>query len=186
MRKKYLTFQTNYVFNQADPDNNRFLPGAPDPNKTNTFNFSQNQPFMSYDIYTDWSYQLNWFLNYKRTFDRHDVDAVFVYEQAENGGYAAMARAENPITAIDQFLPIRKIVLFARRKVGSRTEPDSRISDVLTIISTAGTLLNFHSGMTEIRFFHSTNAGASFLRCRPHGESRKKNSLRESLLASMS
>src|SRR5690606_34646863 len=79
------------------------------------------------------------------------------------------------------FLPIRKIVLFARRKVGSRTEPDSRISDVLTIISTAGTLLNFHSGMTEIRFFHSTNAGASFLRCRPHGESRKKNSLRESL-----
>src|SRR5690606_28019305 len=103
MRKKYLTFQTNYVFNQADPDNNRFLPGAPDPNKTNTFNFSQNQPFMSYDINTDWSYQLNWFLNYKRTFDRHDVDAVFVYEQAESGGYAAMARAENPITAIDQF-----------------------------------------------------------------------------------
>lgn len=103
MRKKYLTFQTNYVFNQADPDGNRFLPAAPDPNKTNTFNFSQNQPFMSYDIMTDWSYQFNWFLNYQRTFNRHAVDAVFVYEQAEDGAYAAMARAENPLTAIDQF-----------------------------------------------------------------------------------
>lgn len=103
MRKKYLTFQTNYVFNQADPDGNRFLPAPPDPNKTNTFNFSQNQPFMSYELETMWSYQLNWFVNYQQTFDKHGVDALFVFEQAENGGYGALARAEDPLTAIDQF-----------------------------------------------------------------------------------
>ncbi len=101
-RKKYLTFQKNYIFNQADPDGNRFLPAAPDPNKTNTFTFSQNQPFLSYDISTDWGYQFNWFANYKRTFNRHNVDALFVFEQAENGGYAAFAKGENPLTEHDQ------------------------------------------------------------------------------------
>lgn len=103
MRKKYLTFQTNYVFNQADPDRNRFLPGPPDPNKTNTFNFSQNQPFMSYEMHNNWEYQFNWFLNYDKTFDKHSINALAVYEQSENGLYAAMARAENPITSVDQF-----------------------------------------------------------------------------------
>lgn len=102
MRKKYLTFQKNYVFNQADPDGNRFLPAPPDPNKTNTFTFSQNQPFLSYEITTDWSYQFNWFVNYSRTFNKHGIDALFVFEQAENGGYAAYARAENPLTSHDQ------------------------------------------------------------------------------------
>uniref|UniRef100_F4C2S1 TonB-dependent receptor n=1 Tax=Sphingobacterium sp. (strain 21) TaxID=743722 RepID=F4C2S1_SPHS2 len=102
MRKKYLTFQKNYVFNQADPDGNRFLPGPPDPNKTNTFTFSQNQPFMSYELTNDWSYQFNWFANYTRTFNKHSVDALFVFEQAENGGYASYARAENPLTSLDQ------------------------------------------------------------------------------------
>lgn len=103
MRKKFLTFQTNYVFNQADPDNNRFLPGAPDPNKTNTFNFSQNQPFMSYEMTNDWSYQLNWFLNYDKSFGVHNINALAVYEQSESGLYGAMARAESPISNVDQF-----------------------------------------------------------------------------------
>lgn len=102
MRKKYLTFQKNYVFNQADPDGNRFLPAAPDPNKYNTFTFSQNQPFLSYEINTEWSYQLNAFLNYNRTFGKHGTSAMVVYEQAELGGQSAFARAEDPITAHDQ------------------------------------------------------------------------------------
>lgn len=102
MRKKYLTFQKNYVFNQADPDGNRFIPGPPDPDKINIFTFSQNQPFMSYEITTGWNYQLNWFLNYNRTFGKHGIDALLVFEQAENGGYAAFARGENPVTSFDQ------------------------------------------------------------------------------------
>lgn len=102
MRKKYLTYQENYVFNQADPDGNRFLPGPPDPNKTNTFTFSQNQPFMSYDMTTLWSYQFNWFLNYNRSFNKHSIEALAVYEQAESGGYMSESRAENPLTNSDQ------------------------------------------------------------------------------------
>ncbi len=102
MRKKYMTFQKNYVFNQADPDGNRFLPAAPDPNKTNTFTFSNNQEFMSYDMNTSWSYQLNWFVNYMRTFGKHDINAMLVGEQNENGLYASIAQAEDPITHYDQ------------------------------------------------------------------------------------
>lgn len=102
MRKKYLTFQKNYVFNQADPNGNRFVPAAPDENKTNTFTFSNNQPFLSYDIKTSWSYQLDWFANYSRTFNKHGVEGLLVYEQAENGGYGVGARLEDPITSYDQ------------------------------------------------------------------------------------
>lgn len=103
MRKKYLTFQENYVFNQADPDKNRFIPAPPDPNNTNVFNFSQNQPFMSYDMITDWSYQFNWFLQYNNSFGAHNIDALAVYEQSKSGLYGTLARAENPITSVDQF-----------------------------------------------------------------------------------
>lgn len=102
MRKKYLTFQKNYVFSQADPDGNRFIPAAPDPNKTNIFTFSNNQPFLSYDLNTKWSYQFNWFLNYTNTFGKHGIDGLLVYEQAENGGYFSQSRMEDPITSYDQ------------------------------------------------------------------------------------
>jgi TonB-linked SusC/RagA family outer membrane protein len=102
MRKKFLTFQKNYVFNQSDPEGNRFLPAAPDPAKTNTFTFSQNQPFMSYEMRIDWAYQLNWFLNYSRNFGKHGVEALGVFEQAENGGNRSVSRAENPLTMYDQ------------------------------------------------------------------------------------
>lgn len=102
MRKKYLTYQKNYVFTQADPDGNRFIPAAPDPNNINIFNFSQNQEFLSYDISTAWSYQLNWFLNYQRNFDKHGINAMLVYEQAENGAYGAYSKAEDPVTNYDQ------------------------------------------------------------------------------------
>lgn len=103
MRKKFLTYQKNYVFIQANPDVNRFLPGPPDPEQTSTFTFSQNQPFLSYEIATNWAYQFNWFLNYTRSFDEHNVDAVFVFEQAESGGYNAFSKGEDPLTPIDQF-----------------------------------------------------------------------------------
>lgn len=103
MRKRFLTYQTNYTFNQADPDGNRFIPGPPDPNKTNTFTFSQNQPFLSYEVRSLWSYQFNWFLNYDRSFGKHNVQGLLVFEQAENGGYVAFAQGEDPLTPIDQF-----------------------------------------------------------------------------------
>ena len=52
MRKKYLTYQHNYVWAAANSDQNRFIPAAPDPNKMNTFTFSQNQEFLSYNVHS--------------------------------------------------------------------------------------------------------------------------------------
>ncbi|CAG4993624.1 hypothetical protein DYBT9275_01203 [Dyadobacter sp. CECT 9275] len=102
MRKKYMTFQKNYVFNQADPNGNRFIPAAPDENKVNIFTFSQNQPSLTYYISTGWSYQFDWFLNYSRTFGKHGVDGLVVFEQAQNALYSASAQLEEPLTPYDQ------------------------------------------------------------------------------------
>lgn len=102
MRKKYLTYQHNYVWAAANADVNRFVPAAPDPDKMNTFTFSQNQEFLNYNVRTLWSEQLNWFLNYGNSFGKHDVTATLVWEQASNGGEYVEAMGENPLTNYDQ------------------------------------------------------------------------------------
>jgi TonB-linked SusC/RagA family outer membrane protein len=102
MRKKYLTYQHNYVWAAANADDNRFIPAAPDPNKMNTFTFSQNQEFLSYNINSLWSEQLNWFLNYTNSFGKHDVAATAVWEQQSNGGELIFAKGESPLTNYDQ------------------------------------------------------------------------------------
>src|SRR5690606_25578505 len=102
MRKRERTVQENYTCDRAEPDGHSFVPCTRDSNRFNTFNFSQNEPFLSYDIRTLWSYQLNGFVNYNRTFDKHGISAMLVYEQAETGEYRAYTRAEDPITNIDQ------------------------------------------------------------------------------------
>lgn len=101
-RKKFLTYQHNYVWKAATPDVNRFIPAPPDPNNMNTFTFSQNQEFLSYDVNTLWSEQINWFLNYNRTFNKHDIAATVVWEQASNGGERVYAKGEIPLTNYDQ------------------------------------------------------------------------------------
>src|SRR5690606_20498651 len=78
-------------------------PAAPDENKTNIFTFSQSQPFMDYNTQRNWEYQLNWFLNYSKTFGKHNVDATFVLEQWKNGLTDITSRGENPITGLDQY-----------------------------------------------------------------------------------
>ena len=102
MRKKYLTYQHNYVWAAANPDDNRFVPAVPDPNKMNTFTFSQNQEFLSYNVRTLWSEQLNWFLNYNNSFGKHDIAATVVWEQASNGGEYVEAKGGDPLTNYDQ------------------------------------------------------------------------------------
>ncbi|MCD8264065.1 MAG: SusC/RagA family TonB-linked outer membrane protein [Tannerellaceae bacterium] len=101
-KKKYLTFQKNYVWNAANPDDNRFIPAPPDPNQINVFTFDQSQEFLSYDIHSLWSEQLNWFLNYDNTFEKHGVSATIVWEQASNGGEKVLAKGEDPLTNYDQ------------------------------------------------------------------------------------
>lgn len=102
MRKKYLTYQHNYVWAAANSDQNRFIPAVPDPNKMNTFTFSQNQEFLSYNVHSLWSEQLNWFLNYNHSFGKHDVSGTLVWEQQANGGEKVFAKGESPLTNYDQ------------------------------------------------------------------------------------
>ncbi len=102
MRKKYLTYQHNYVWAAANSDQNRFIPAAPDPNKMNTFTFSQNQEFLSYNVHSLWSEQLNWFLNYNHSFGKHDISGTLVWEQQANGGEKVFAKGESPLTNYDQ------------------------------------------------------------------------------------
>lgn len=102
MKKRFMTFQKNYTFTSLDPNGNRFIPAPPSEDKINVFTFSQAQPFMDYSPERTWQYQVNWFLNYSRKFNKHAVDAVLVYEQFKAGGTFVNSRAENPIVSLDQ------------------------------------------------------------------------------------
>jgi len=102
MRKRYMTYQKNYTFTSLNPNGNRFIPAPPSEDKVNIFTFSQAQPFMDYAPEREWEYQVNWFLNYNRKFNKHTIDALLVYEQFKAGGTYVRSRAENPITSIDQ------------------------------------------------------------------------------------
>ncbi|MCA5005726.1 SusC/RagA family TonB-linked outer membrane protein [Sphingobacterium bovistauri] len=102
MRKRFMTFQKNYTFTALDASGNRFIPAAPSEDKINIFTFSQAQPFMDYTPEREWEYQFNWFLNYNKKFNQHNVDAMLVYEQYKFGGTYVNSRAENPIISLDQ------------------------------------------------------------------------------------
>lgn len=101
-RKKYMTFQKNYRFQQADPTGNRFLPGPLDLNSFNTFNNGYNYEHLVYQTRQTWSDQVNWYLNYARTFDKHDVSGMIVFEQYKKKGEYVTAKGEEPTTTIDQ------------------------------------------------------------------------------------
>ena len=102
-RKKFLTFQKNYTFQQADPTGNRFLPGALDLDDYNTFTFDADYENLTYITKQLWSEQFNWFLNYSNTFGKHDVSGMIVFEQASNGGEYVEVTANDPTTSdIDQ------------------------------------------------------------------------------------
>lgn len=102
MRKWYMTFQNNYQFIPADPSGNPYVPGPPNPTKINVFTFSQQQPFLRYSLFTGWKYQFDWYLNYDRKFGNHAVNAMAVFEQADNKRITATATGYAPVTSIDQ------------------------------------------------------------------------------------
>lgn len=102
MKKRFMTFQKNYTFTSLDATDNRFIPAPPTEDKINIFTFSQSQPFLDYTPEREWQYQLDWFINYNRSFGKHNVDALLVYEQYKFGGTYINSRAENPIVSLDQ------------------------------------------------------------------------------------
>lgn len=107
-RKRFMTFQKNYKFQQADPEGNRFLPAPLNLNEYNTFNFSQNYENLDYRAKQLWTEQFNWFVNYVNTFGKHDVNAMVVFEQAANGGEWIQAKGEQPMANLDQMFNYSK------------------------------------------------------------------------------
>lgn len=104
-RKKWLTFQTNYRFIPQPDADNPYIPSAPDPTKTSIFNFGNPKPFLDYELATGWKYQIDWYLNYVRKFGNHSINALVIFEQAENKNYTNFARGYDPVTNIDQMFP---------------------------------------------------------------------------------
>ena len=74
-----------YRFQRASTDN-PFIPAPVDPNQMVVHNLSS--PFERIDEIAGFShsYQLDWFLNYDHTFDKHTVSGMLVYEQQEAEG----------------------------------------------------------------------------------------------------
>ncbi|ARS41577.1 SusC/RagA family TonB-linked outer membrane protein [Sphingobacteriaceae bacterium GW460-11-11-14-LB5] len=102
MRKTFITYQKNYVYSPKDPSGNRFIPAAPDPAKTNTYTFGQAQPSLGYEMNNAWRYQVNGFLNYDRTFDKHKVTAQAIFEQSEFKTTYITTTGFAPTASIDQ------------------------------------------------------------------------------------
>lgn len=102
LRKRYMSFQKNYTFTSLDPDGNPFIPAPPSEDRVNIFTFSQQHPFMDYATERKWEYQMNFFINYMQTFDKHDVGGTLVFEQGELGFTEISSMAQDPITALDQ------------------------------------------------------------------------------------
>lgn len=101
-RKRYMTHQKNYKFQQADPNGNRFLPGPLDMDSYNIFNNGYSYEHLIYQTRQTWSDQFNWFVQYNRDFGKNSVSGMVVFEQYKKKGEYITAEAEDPITNIDQ------------------------------------------------------------------------------------
>ena len=102
LRKRYMSFQKNYTFTSLEPDGNPFIPAPPSEDRVNVFTFSQQNPFMDYYTIRRWEYQMNFFLNYNQKFNDHEVGAMLVFEQGEQGVTEISSMAQSPITPLDQ------------------------------------------------------------------------------------
>jgi TonB-linked SusC/RagA family outer membrane protein len=100
--KSYVVHNEWYIF-QPTNTNNKFIPGPIDFTKTGGHTLSAKYPNVQENVSLSSAYQFNWFVNYDRTFGKHEVSALAVYEQSENNGKWLYGRAEDLLaTSIDQ------------------------------------------------------------------------------------
>lgn len=100
--KSFVVHNKAYIFQSASTTN-KFVPGPIDPTKINLHNLSATYPNIAeaVDLYS--SYQLNWYLKYDKTFGKHAVSALGVYEQgADKVKYLSMRADDLLTTKIDQ------------------------------------------------------------------------------------
>jgi len=100
--KSFVLWNKSYVF-QTSSTTNKFIPGPIDPSKIMTHNLSATYPNIAeaVDLYN--TYQLNWYLKYDKTFGKHSISALGVYEQGTERIKSLSMQANDLLTtAIDQ------------------------------------------------------------------------------------
>ena len=65
-------------------------------NKYNIYTFGSNYENLTYGARQFWNEQLDWTLNYKNSFGKHEVGGMITFEQAESQGEAIYATANGP------------------------------------------------------------------------------------------
>lgn len=101
--KSFVIHNKAYIFQSASATN-KFVPGPIDPTKINLHNLSATYPNIAEEVNFSNSYQLNWNLKYEKTFNKHFVSALGVYEQGGNNGKYLNGRVDQLLTtSIDQF-----------------------------------------------------------------------------------
>ncbi|MCL3782569.1 SusC/RagA family TonB-linked outer membrane protein [Prolixibacteraceae bacterium JC049] len=100
--KAFVRHNQWYIFQTKDV-NNKFIPGPIDPTKTGKHNLSAPYERIEKWINLSSSYQINWFVNYDRTFGDHSISALGVYERAGSKGNSVYGKAEQLLSStIDQ------------------------------------------------------------------------------------
>lgn len=96
--KHFVVHNKYYIFQSASTTN-KFIPGPVDFTQTGSHNMSAGYENVQENINLSSSYQFDWFLNYNRTFGKHDVSALAVYEQAGSNSKAINGRAEDLLSS---------------------------------------------------------------------------------------
>lgn len=79
--KSFVVHNKYYIFQTASATN-QFIPGPVDFTQTGSHNLSSSYENVQENLNLSTSYQFNWFLNYQKEFNRSDVSAMAVFEQA--------------------------------------------------------------------------------------------------------
>lgn len=100
--KAFVLHNKAYQFQSGDPKN-KFIPGPVNPEKLIIHNLSATYPNVTENVDLTSAYQINWYLRYEKTFAKHSVSALAVYEQAGDKGKFLNGRADALLTTnIDQ------------------------------------------------------------------------------------
>lgn len=100
--KAFIIQNKTYIL-QRQGGANPFVTAPIDPVKINIHNLSSNYNTVAEEFSLGSSYQVNWDLSYARTFGKHAVSALAVYERAHDNSKALNGQAEDLLTTqIDQ------------------------------------------------------------------------------------
>jgi TonB-linked SusC/RagA family outer membrane protein len=102
--KSFVVFNQVYKF-QSNINNptNKYVPGPINPKEINIHTMSNDYPNIREGFGLGDGYTLNWFLNYNRTFGKHAINAMAVYEQARTNSKSLNGmRQKLLVNGIDQ------------------------------------------------------------------------------------